>query len=142
MLIARHRRWVGVAVLAILAACSDGTGPEDPLEGGVMATFEVSGERFDVWVTNAKAIADILALEDGTSMANIPNGALRAGPGPGDYNAPWSWHLDAQDIDMAEAAIEVCDGRPSLVDELLDDYLLVGRFCPWGATLVGVDDRR
>ena len=129
-------------MLAAFAACSDATGPGDPLEGGVMATFEVSGERFDVWVTNSQAIADMIALEEGTSTANIPNGALRAGPGPGGYNAPWSWHLDAEDIEMAEAAIEVCDGRPSLVDELLDDYLLVGRFCPWGAVLVGLDDRR
>ena len=28
------------------------------------------------------------------------------------------------------------------VDALLEDYLAVGRFCPWGAELVSIDDRR
>jgi hypothetical protein len=43
---------------------------------------------------------------------------------------------------VAENTIEVCDGRPSLVDALLEDYLRVGRFCPWGAELVSIEDRR
>jgi len=43
---------------------------------------------------------------------------------------------------MADATIEVCDGRPSLVDSLLEDYVAVGRFCPWGAELVSIEDRR
>ena len=67
---------------------------------------------------------------------------LREGQGRADHNAPWTWHMDPIDIEMADATIEVCDGRPSLVDSLLDDYLTVGRFCPWGAELVGVQDFR
>ena len=70
------------------------------------------------------------------------NGALREGQGRADHNAPWTWHLDPIDIAMADFTIEVCDGRPSLVDSLLDDYLTVGRFCPWGAELVRVKDFR
>lgn len=126
----------------VLVGCEAGTGPEDALTDGVLATFRVSGEDFRVWVTEPQAIQQIFDLRDGTSSANIPNGAIHAGPGPADHNAPWTWHMDPEDIEMAESTVEVCDGRPSLVDSLLDDYLDVGRFCPWGAELVEVDDRR
>ncbi len=129
-------------LLALVLGCGTATGPGDSLHGGVLATFEVSGERFRAWVTNEDTIQEIFDLRDGVSTANIPNGAIRRGSGPDRYNAPWAWHFDAADIDMAESTIEVCDGRPSLVDDLLEDYLHVGRFCPWGARLVAVDDRR
>ena len=129
--------------MAILPACgTSSTAPEDLLEGGVLATFRVSQEEFRVWITNETTIQQILDLRDGTSLANIPNGALHEGQGRADHNAPWIWHLDPIDIDVAESTIEVCDGRPSLVDSLLEDYLTVGRFCPWGAELVGVQDFR
>lgn len=132
----------GLALAAIVAGCGDDPTSPDDLEGGILATFEVSGEPFQVWVTDDAAIEQILAVRDGTSDANIPNGVLRHGPGIAKHNAPWSWHLDAEEIEMAEQAIEVCDGRPSLVEDLLEAYLDVGRFCPWGAELVSVDDRR
>ncbi len=95
-----------------------------------------------MWVTNEETIKQILDLRDGRSTASIPNGVLHEGQGRADHNAPWAWHMDPIDIEMADATIEVCDGRPSLVDSLLDDYLTVGRFCPWGAELVGVQDFR
>ena len=129
-------------VLAACVACGETAGPLDDLHGGALVTFQVSGEEFRVWVTNDQTIEQLFELKDGTSMANIPNGALHSGPGVADHNAPWLWHLDAENIQMAEATIEVCDGRPSLVDALLEDYLAVGRFCPWGASLVDIDDRR
>ena len=140
----RHGRGVAsTAVIAVLSACgTDSTAPEDLLEGGVLATFVVSQEQFHVWVTNPETIQQIFDLRDGLSTANIPNGALHEGQGLGDHNAPWTWHLDPSDIAMAEATIEICDGRPSLVDSLLPDYLTVGRFCPWGAELVSVQDLR
>ena len=138
-----RRRILHIVALATLLSCGgDPAAPGDELTDGALATFEVSGERFHVWVTNDATIEQILDLRDGTSEANIPNGVLRPGPGIADHNEPWLWHLDDEEIAMAEAAIEVCDGRPSLVDALLDDYLRVGRFCPWGARLVSVDDRR
>jgi hypothetical protein len=138
------RQWIiSSIVLAILAGCGDDpSGPVDELQGGALATFQVSGEQFHIWVTNDAVIEQILDLRDGLSSANIPNGVLHAGPGIADLNAPWLWHIDAEDISMAEVTVEVCDGRPSLVDSLLEDYLMVGRFCPWGAELVSIDDRR
>lgn len=139
----RTKTWALLALAAALPACgtSSATQPDD-LEGGVLATFRVSGEEFGVWVTNTATIQQIFDLRDGASTANIPNGRLHEGHGRADHNAPWAWHLDPVDIQMAELAIEVCDGRPSLVDSLLEDYLTVGRFCPWGAELVEVRDLR
>lgn len=143
---------LALATAATLACSGSATGPgDDPgdpgdppatIDGGIVATFDVLGERFSAWVTDETAIADILALRDGTSMANIPNGRLLRGPGAEDHNAPWSWHLDPEDIQMAENTIEACDGRPSTVEAMLDAYLTIGRYCPWSAVLVSVDDRR
>jgi hypothetical protein len=59
------------------------------------------------------------------------------------YNQPWSWHIDSEDIHMAEMTIELCDGLPSHVENDLDYWVdTVGRFCPWQATLVNITDYR
>jgi Raf kinase inhibitor-like YbhB/YbcL family protein len=109
----------------------------------VLVTFEVSGERFRVWVTDPAAIAEVFGVQEGRSQARIPVGSLQRGSGAGAHNAPWSWHLDPADFHMAEAAIELCDGRPSYVQAHLDEFLAtVKRYCPWGARLVAVEDRR
>ena len=142
----RHltRASLGVTVVVVpLLATGCGAATEPTLRGGILATFEVSGETFRAWVTNEDAIEDILALDAGLSDANIPNGALLRGPGSSNHNRPWSWHLDSEDIVMAEATIELCDGRPSLVEADLDEWVdVVRRFCPWGAELVFVEDLR
>ena len=135
-------RLLAVAIVSLLACGTSTTAPDNPLAGGILVTFRVSQEEFSVWVTNEQTIQQIFDLRDGTSSANIPNGALHLGQGQADHNAPWTWHLDPTDIEMAEATIEVCDGRPSLVDSLIDDYLIVGRFCPWGAEFVRLQDFR
>jgi hypothetical protein len=111
------------------------------LRGGVLATFEVEGERFRVWTTNPQTIHDLRDLQQGTSTANIPNGRILRGPGRARHNAPYHWHLDPQDIDMAEVAIELCDGLPSYVEENVDEFVeRVGRYCPWTAKLVKLQD--
>jgi glucose/arabinose dehydrogenase len=59
-------------------------------------------------------------------------GELVAGHGGG--NLGWSWHLDPDTWDLVEAAIELCDGRPSLVEDDLEYWLeSVGSFCPWSS---------
>ncbi len=139
-----HRRsCLYVTLLLLLSACGDDSPTGPGLRGGILAQFEVSGETFSAFVTNPDAISAILALEDGVSQANIPNGRLIQGPGPGAHNLPWSWHMDPEDIEMAEFTIALCDGRPSMVEDNLDEWIdVVGRFCPWGASLVSVDDLR
>jgi hypothetical protein len=43
---------------------------------------------------------------------------------------------------MAENTIEACDGRPSFVEEDLSYWLDLGRYCPWSAELVELQDYR
>ncbi len=117
-----------------------GLPPSEDLDEGVLATFDVDGEVFQVWVTNPQTAQQILDLAAGESMANIPNGVILRGPGAAEHNLPWSWHLDPEQIEMAEMTTEVCDGQPSYVEEHLDEFVdSVGRYCPWGARLLSVE---
>ncbi|MCI0438933.1 MAG: hypothetical protein L0177_07345 [Chloroflexi bacterium] len=116
--------------------------PVGELEGGVLATFDVEGEQFKVWVTNPDTIEQVLALQSGAAVG-FPNGTLRAGPGEGNHNAPWSWHLDPEATEIVELSIELCDGMPSFIENDLGYWLeTVGRYCPWAATLTDVQDLR
>ena len=125
-----------------LAGCglgSTASGPEDPeeLPAAALATFEVLGETFTVLVEKQQTIADLYALQSGTSDKSIPSGPLLAGPGPEDYNLPWSWHLDPKLTAMTNIVDGSCDaGRPTSVEEDLAAWLAVGRYCPSNADLV------
>lgn len=121
----------------------DARGDAPELTGGVLATFDVSGEVFQVWVTNPDTIDQLFALQAGESQANIPNGPILEGAGVANHNMPWSWHLDPEQTEMAEVTIEVCDGAPSFVEENLDEFVNnVGQYCPWNAELLHLLDRR
>lgn len=109
------------------------------LERGALATFDVGGEPFRVWTTNPETIQQLKALKNSTSSAHIPNGRILRGSGKAGYNQPWTWHLDPQDIQMAEVTTEVCDGRPSYINQQLDEFVdSVKRYCPWSAQLVSL----
>lgn len=128
---------------ALLAACSSPTAPSDDLRGGVVATFDVTGQRFKLFVTNAQTIADLFALQNGQSTASIPNGRVRRGRGAGEHNAPYDWHMDPNDVHLADATIELCDGSPSYVQQHIGEYVdVIERYCPWGAALVSIEDHR
>jgi hypothetical protein len=134
-----------VLVLLSLPGCDEDTVDPDEtaLLGGVLATFSVRGEVFRVWITNESTIQQVFDLRDGTGQATIPNGPLLEGPGQGNHNEPWSWHLDPGQTQLAETTIEVCDGRPSAVEADLDYWMeSVRRYCPWSASLEGVRDYR
>lgn len=135
------KRWVlAVLVFSLLAlvwGCRSLTGPD--LEGGILATFDVNGERYSIFITNADTIKDVFALQNGKSAAHIPNGLVVRGAKP--YNKPWSWHIDPEQVAMAEATIEINDGSVSGVESDLDGW--VGRYYgPWAAELVSVKDYR
>jgi hypothetical protein len=109
------------------------------LKSGALAIFAVNGERFKVWVTAPQAIDALKALKNGTGTANIPNGRLLRGPGKGGFNAPWRWHLDPRDIQMADMTTEACDGTPAYVNAHLRTFIsTVGRYCPWSAKLMSL----
>jgi hypothetical protein len=144
------RRIVGLIVMGLLTGAllklihqtlQKMKGGMGALRGGALATFEVEGERFRVWTINPQTIHNLHELQQGTSTANIPNGRILRGPGQARHNAPYHWHIDPQDMTMAEAAIEICDGLPSYVEENVDEFIeRVGRYCPWAAELVELRD--
>lgn len=118
-----------MAVLAALAialpACS--TGPSDSQADFVVS---VSGETFVLRVRDATTIH--LARENLEGRRQVfPIGPLRTGDGG--FNAPWSWHFDPDAVRMTESAIEVCDGRPSYVEDHRTDF---PTYCPWSARIV------
>lgn len=58
-------------------------------------------------------------------------GPIRAGNGG--HNLDWSWHF-TDNVALAEVMLELCDGRPSMVEADLGSWLRrVDSFCPWGS---------
>jgi hypothetical protein len=136
------RRIVGLMVIGLIAgSLAKLIQRAVLLRGGALATFEVGGERFRVWTTNTQTIQDLHKLQQGTSTASIPNGRILYESGRARHNAPYHWHLDPQDIAMADFTIELCDALPSYVEENVDEFVgTVGRYCPWHARLVELRD--
>jgi hypothetical protein len=114
---------------ALAIAC--GSSPTPPSSSAVV-TLSVGSETFRVALTTADQVAAARAAQSG-GRARIPNGRVVAGT---QVNAGWSWHLE--DVTFAEAAIELCDGRPSDVERSGAQFG-GGRFCPWSATVVRID---
>ncbi len=112
-----------------------------PLSGGILVTFDVADEQYSIFVTNNETIEEVFAVQRGESQANIPNGLIVEGTVF--YNQPWSWHIDSEDIHMAEMTIELYDSLPSFVESELDYWLeTVHRYAPWSATIKAIEDFR
>lgn len=121
-------RYVLVAAGVLALACGSPTAPSPA--GAEFVVEVVPGERFVLRTTDP----DTIRLAE-QNMRGL-NGAFPAGPlrpGDGGFNAPWTWHLDPAETRLVEAAIEVCDGRPSYVEENQSDF---PTYCPWGAKVV------
>lgn len=134
-------RYIALVLTLVTAACApaSGGGPS----GGVLATYDVEGETFKVWVTDAEAIRQLIDISEGRREGGIPNGRILRGSGEAAHNAPWSWHLDPEDIEIVDVTMELCDGAPWYVEENVDEYVdTVERYCPWGAELVDLEDLR
>lgn len=125
-------RSFAVLAVALLTGCGEATGPNKD----AVATFvlEVSGEQFRVQVTS-EAQADAFRARMLSGAEGVVSGALVSGSGG--INTPWKWHLDASTVHVTDVAIELCDGRPSMIDADLAYWLNnVRQFCPWGARVV------
>jgi len=129
-------------LLSIVQGCDSSTA-ENPLKGGILATFQVGSDQFRIWVTNTTTIDEIVALQRGESQASIPTGTILRGSGEGGHNEPWSWHIDPERVAMAEITIELCDAAPGYIEDNLDTWLeTVGQYCPWSAELTAIQDFR
>ena len=121
-----------VALVSLLAGgCGDDT-PTVPSTDAIV-TFAVANETFRVRLSGSEQIAAAHAAQGG-GPARIPNGRIAPGM---DVNTGWSWHVE--DVTFAEVTIEVCDGRPSDV-ERQGIAFGNGRFCPWTAMIVRIEE--
>jgi hypothetical protein len=117
------------SLIVLLSAC--GGSPSAPT-GDPVAVVRVSGETFRIRLDTPQLQRAARAAQARTGPM-IPNGRIFAGT---DVNTGWSWHL--REVEFAEATIELCDGRPSLVEREGPAYG-GGRFCPWGAEVIGIE---
>ena len=123
-----------IALALTLVSCGGGGDGPDP--GAVTFAFRVRGvpvsEEFRVstadpaFITQARS--QLLLPE--SERRRFVSGSIQLGSGG--YNLAWNWHFT--DAQLVDAAIELCDGRPSMVQADLDYWLgVVKRFCPWGS---------
>lgn len=122
---------LGTALVLAAGACADSAGP-DP---GALFRVDVAGESFHVSVFDEAVIDEAerrMREEDGVA---IVVGTLARGHGG--FNQPWSWHMLPQTVRVVDFSIELCDGRPSMVEADVDYWVdTVTQFCPWGGRLV------
>lgn len=118
--------------LALLAGCeSSPSAQEDDRDAFLV---EVVGEQFYVRATNPEAVAALRARQQ-SGEVSVVLGEVKQGDGG--FNAPWSWHLDPATVEVADAAMELCDGRPSMVQQNVGKWIAEARvYCPWSAKVV------
>ncbi|MGI0038002.1 MAG: hypothetical protein ACRD99_06565 [Nitrososphaera sp.] len=103
---------------------------------GQSFTIDVSGEKFTVRASDSTTISQLTDNYNGKNSMHVTGKLAR---GDGGFNQPWGWHLDPATVRMADVSIELCDGRPSMVQEDLEYWLgTVGSFCPWSSKVVGI----
>ncbi len=132
------KRWRAAAAglacgTALLAGCDDSptTRGEDDRDAFLV---EVLGEQFYVRATDPDAVAALNARVQ-SGEVSVVLGEVKQGDGG--FNAPWSWHLDPASVEVADAAMELCDGRPSFVQKDVAKWIAEARvFCPWSAKVV------
>jgi hypothetical protein len=121
-----------VAMLLALSGCDEST--TGPLDGAVFLIEVVPGETFRVLVSDPEVVARARTL-----LASGENTVLHGelAEGDGGFNAGYSWHIVPATVAFVDVAMELCDGRPSYVEEELDYYLeSVNYYCPWGITVL------
>ena len=105
--------------------------PDDPAEepGTEVVEWATPEGSFR---TTGHSDFDLARIAEGVEAGEhigIPNGVIRRGDGG--VNTGHDWHL--VEIELVDQTIEVCDGTADYVDAHLEDYLAIGRYCPWGA---------
>jgi len=102
--------------------------------GSAIVTFDVDGEQYRILVVDPQNVAIAQKLFAGQEAPSIPNGLIVRGDPS--VNTGWSWHIDPQSLEFADMTTEVCDGKPSFVE---DGTLTGDRFCPWSARVVAIE---
>ena len=127
-----------LTAVVTLSGCGGSSPDSNPPPG---RDFVFQGEQWPAAERFVVRIADAHVIEIARAELRLPLGerllhpAGRLAAGSGGHNDPWSWHL--REAQLVRVSIELCDGRPSMVEANLDYWLTrVASFCPWGARVV------
>jgi hypothetical protein len=141
--------WWFLTIIGILAssACSaydySASTKGESYKDGILATFDVQGELFHVWITNADTIRDLIQIPTGTPMKRVLYGPILPGPGINEHNQPYSWHLDPEKTKLVDVSPSSCNATPDQVEKNQSRFLdVIQSYCPWSAVLVHIDDYR
>lgn len=124
-----------VCLMAMLAGCGPmASSSLPPISGAVVVTLRVAdAEEYRIRLTDPEDIAVAQRLLAGEAAPRIPNGlVVRDAP---DVNAGYSWHIDPESVEFADTTIELCDGRPSDVENRV---ITSDRYCPWAAEVIAI----
>jgi len=109
-------------------------------EGGALIELWVTDDTLWFWSTNDAFINEAIEIANGERPSRVPNLALRRGA---DCSQPTSFHVDSDDMEWADMAIEICDGRIVDIESDIDYWVdTVQRYCSWDAVVVSVHDYR
>jgi hypothetical protein len=127
-----------VALIVLVASCGSDSSDGPPLPAEHKFLF---GMRFDS--TGAQDVIAVTSKPEVLSKARqelekpvsqralFISGALDRG---NSGNRNWNWHFKLNEWDLVEGSVEVCDGRPSYVEQNIDYWVdTVQRFCPWAS---------
>ena len=128
----------GVLILGITASCSTPSSEQQSARFYEFTHQDQQGDyRFVAKTSDPEVIdtiEDELAKPFEERRLHINGDIAR---GQKHYNSRWSWHFVPGEWDMAELSVEVCDGRPQMVEEDLDYWVdQVGYFCPWSSRVL------
>jgi hypothetical protein len=132
--LARCATWILVILSALLTACGGMPAAQPAAPNNVVVTVRVAdGEQYRIRLTDADDIATARKLLAGEAAPAIPNGQVVRGEP--DVNVGYSWHIDPASVEFADAATEVCDGRPSDIEKRV---ITSDHYCPWSAKVVAI----
>ena len=101
----------------------------------------VKDEEFIIRLVDEKQIDHARARLAGKEQQGIVDGTLADGDGGFNRDPKsgknWSWHMVPETVSFPQLTAEVCDGRPSDVEEDKEHWIKsVKQFCPWSAKIV------
>lgn len=128
-----------VAIVGALLLALAGCAPADDAEvmgAPAVVTFEVAGQgEYRIELITDEQVEHVKELLAGGEDGRIPVGTV-VRDDDGGVNAPWTWHIDPETLEFADATIEVCDGLPEYVE---DRTITSDTYCPWSAKVVALE---
>jgi hypothetical protein len=141
-----RRFWpiIGLVVAVLVAGCASrnpGTAKLQSNEPPHDFVVQVNQEVFVLRLVDPKSVSLARSRVSGATPQGIISGKLADTDGgfnvdPNSQKS-WSWHLIPETVNFPQLSMEVCDGRPSDVENNKQHWLIdVKMYCPWQAKII------